>query len=120
MENRKSLLSYGLSVTGFARKGSKVDSELRQSPVPFLAGTGVEDQPVVGRYIEPSILLNFPVELARPPARITQRQETTGRSFAAPDRTQNIERRRQRHLAIDRHGLALAIIGRMEHKTAPG
>ena len=55
----------------------------------------MEDDIEIGRHGEPGILANFLLELPGRPARIAEREHRVGRSVAARDCFQDVERRAQ-------------------------
>ena len=83
----------------------RADAELGHRRFPTAVEIGAEDQRIVGADAEPAGALNFVVELARPPAGVTERQQAALRSVALGDRLENVDRHGQRHFFVDHYSL---------------
>ena len=71
--------------------------------------------------MQPTVLLDFLLELARRPAGIAERQDGIVRAGAARNRLQDVERGGEADALVDRQRRILdEEVGRMQHEAAPG
>src|SRR6478735_317982 len=80
-----------LGVPNVARQHARTDADLLHRTVVFRADVGAEDQFGVRAAMQPAVLLQLVLELARRPAGVAQRQDRAGRTVAACDRLENVE-----------------------------
>jgi len=104
-------------VAGVAGERERMDPELGQGALPFVAEQRVEHDRLVGRHGEPAVRLDLGVELTRPPAGISQREEAPRRPLAAANGAQDVERRGQGEMVADDQGRGLLVVGGMEHEA---
>src|SRR5215468_948742 len=91
-----------LSVPALARQLAEVDADLAHRALVLGVGVGAEDQVAVGIAIEPAVLGDLVLELARRPARIAEREHRALRAGALRDRLQDVERRGEADAVVDR------------------
>ena len=89
--NDRNLKFTALGVTGFGRKHAEIDSDLLERAGVFATGIGAEDQFRIRRAMQPAIMLDFILQLARRPARIAERKDCATRSRAARNRLEDVE-----------------------------
>ena len=89
--------------------------------VVFAVGVLAEDQLGIGRAMQPAVMLDLLLELARRPAGIAERQDGAVRALAARDRLENVERRGEADAFVDRQRRVLdEEVARMQHEAALG
>src|SRR5437868_1390223 len=88
-------VSTGSGVSGFARQFSGIDADLAQGPAIFAVGIGPEHQLGIGRAMQPAVILDLALELARRPMGVTEREHRGLWTFSARDRFQDVEGRGQ-------------------------
>src|SRR5213083_987289 len=81
------------SVADVAGQHAGTDADLLHRPVVFRADVGAEDQFGIGTAVQPAVLLQFVLELARRPAGVAQSEDRARRTIAARDRFEDVERR---------------------------
>src|SRR5207247_10058733 len=89
----------------------------------FILGVGIpaKDQFGIGGAMQPSVLLDFLLELPGSPPCIAERENGAGRSIAARDRLENVECCRQADAFIYRQrGILDKEIRRVEDKPTSG
>src|SRR5258708_3867107 len=79
------------SVADVAGQHAGTDADLLHRPVVFRADVGAENQLGVCAAMQPAIVLQLALELARRPAGIAERQDRACRAGAPGDRFENIE-----------------------------
>src|SRR3954454_19650295 len=70
-------------VPDFAGQHARTDADLLHRPVIFRADVGAEDQFAIGTAVQPAVLLQFVLELARRPAGVAQSEDRARRTIAA-------------------------------------
>src|SRR5262249_7100111 len=91
-----------LCVPGLAREHAEIDADLLQRFFVFAAGILTENQLGIGRAMQPAVMLDLVLELARRPPSIAERQDRAARSVPARDRLEDVERRGQANAFTDR------------------
>src|SRR4051794_30764628 len=79
------------SVADVTGQHAGTDAELLHRPVVFRVNVGAEDQLGVGAAMQPAIMLQLALELARRPAGIAERQDRARGTGAAGDGFEDIE-----------------------------
>src|SRR3954467_2997701 len=92
------------SVADVAGEHAGTDADLLHRPVVFCADVGAENQPGIRTAMQPAIVLQLALELARRPAGIAERQDRARRAGAAGDCFENIEGGGGAVVLIDRQG----------------
>src|SRR5262249_39199437 len=90
-----------LCVPGLAREHAEIDADLLQRLLVFAAGVLAENQLGIGRAMQPAVMLDLVLELARRPPGIAERQDRAARSFPARDRLEDVKRCGQADAFID-------------------
>src|SRR5476649_2113250 len=110
-----------LRVTDFTRQPSGLDPDFPERPIVLYSGIEAEDQIRVRRTMQPAVIVDFGLELARRPPGVAERQDRAGRSCAPRDRLEDVDGGREANPIIDRERRILdKEIRGMQHKTAPG
>src|SRR5262245_57258910 len=91
-------------VPGLAREHAENDADLLQRLGVFAADILAEDQLGIGGAMQPAIVLDLVLQLARRPAGIAEREDRAARSLSACDRLENVERGGQADALVDRQG----------------
>ena len=87
----------------------------------FSSMCGAEDQLGIGVAVQPAIVLQLVLELARRPAGIAERQDRAGRACAPRDRLEDVEGRGEADALVDRQGGVLdEEVGAVQHEAALG
>ncbi len=108
-------------VSGLVRQHAGIDADLAQRAQVFLVDIVAEDQVRIGVAVQPAIVLDLVLELARRPAGIAQRQDRVLRSGALGDRLEDVHRRGQADAVVDIQRRVLdEEIARMQHEAAAG
>ena len=108
-------------VTGLTRKHAEVDADFLEGFLVFTLGILTEDQLGIGGAMQPTIMLDLVLQLARRPAGIAQRQDGAARSAAARDRLENVESCGEADALVDRQGRVLDHeVARVQHEAALG
>src|SRR5688572_9201436 len=89
-------------VPGFAREHADIDADLLQRLVVLGAVVPAEHQLGVGRTMQPAVLVDLALELARRPAGIAEREHGVGGAVAARDRLEDVERGGEADAVVDR------------------
>src|SRR5262249_49424240 len=119
--SRSDARSASLRVSGLAREHAESDADLLQRLLVFAAGVLTENQLGIGRAMQPAVMLDLGLELARRPAGIAERQDRALWSVPARDRLEDIERRGEADAFVDRQRRVLdEEIARMQHEAALG
>src|SRR5262249_37121647 len=92
------------AVTCLGRQHAEVDADLAQRLGVFVLGILTEDQLKVGGAVQPAILVDLGLELARGPARIAKCKHCALRTIAARDRFEDVERGSETDALVDRQG----------------
>src|SRR5262252_7973645 len=95
-------LAEALRVPALARELAEVDADLAHRALVLRVGVAAEDQLLVGIAVEPAVLGDLVLELARRPARIAEREHGALRARALRDRLQDVERRGKADAVVDR------------------
>src|SRR5512144_837153 len=82
-----------LRVPGLVRQHAGIDADLAQRALVFFIDVVAEDQVRIGVAMQPAIVLDLALELARRPAGIAERQDRVLRSGALGDRLEDVHRR---------------------------
>src|SRR3954447_26738881 len=80
-----------LSVSRLVRQHAGIDADLAQRAQIFFLDVAAEDQVGIGVAMQPAIVLDFGLQLARRPAGVTERQDGVLRPRALGDRLENID-----------------------------
>src|SRR5262249_607868 len=78
-------------VPGLAREHAEIDADLLQRLGVLAADILAEDQIGVGSAMQPTIVLDLVLQLARSPAGIAECEDRAVRSLPARDRLENVE-----------------------------
>src|SRR5258707_14402427 len=78
-------------VPGLGREFAEINADLLQRLIVFAAGVLPEDQLGIGRAMQPAVMLDLVLELARRPPGIAERQDRALRAVAAGNRLENVE-----------------------------
>src|SRR5690242_13963439 len=110
-----------LTVPGLGRQHAEVDANLAQRLGILVLGILAEDQLKVGGAVQPAVLVDLGLELARCPARVAKRKHRALRAVAARDRLEDVEGRCQADSLVDRkRGVLDKEIARVQHEAAAG
>src|SRR5690349_21323300 len=111
----------GSGVADFAGQHAGSHADLAQRPVVFRLDVQPEDEVGIGAAMQPAVLLHLVLELARRPAGIAEREDGAGRSGAARDRLEDVERRGEADAFVDRQRRVLdEEVGAVQHEAALG
>src|SRR6476646_7481282 len=109
------------SVADVAGEHAGTDADLLHRPVVFCADVGAENQLGIRTAMQPAIVLQLALELARRPAGIAERQDRARRAGAAGDCFENIECGGEADALIDRQGGVLdEKVGALQHGDVAG
>ena len=106
-------------MAGVAGQHRELDTELAEGALPFALELGVEHDRIVGGGVQPAVLLELAVELARSPAGIAERQQALARPLATADGAQDLERCGEGEIVADGEQILLGVIRRVQHEAAP-
>src|SRR3954464_9612328 len=80
------------SVADVAGQHAGTDADLLHRPVVFRADVGAENQLGIRAAMQPAVLLQLVLKLARRPSGVAERQDRARRTAAARDRLEDVER----------------------------
>src|SRR5262249_13787654 len=110
-----------LAVPGLGRQHAEIDADLAQRLGVFVLGILPEDQLKVGGAVQPAILVDLGLELARCPARIAECKHCALWTIAARDRLEDIEGGGEADALVDwQRGVLDEEIARVQHEAAAG
>src|SRR5262245_58949886 len=106
-------------VAGLGREHAEMNADLLQRLVVLAVGVAAEDQLGIGGAMQPAVMLDLVLELARRPAGIAEREDRALRSVAAGDRLEDVERGGEADAFVDRQRRVLDVeVARMQHEAA--
>src|SRR6266487_1731769 len=106
-------------VPGLAREHAEIDADLLQRLGVFAADILAEDQLGIGGAVQPAVMLDLVLELARSPAGIAERKDRAARPVAARDRLEDVERGGETDALVNRQRRVLdEEVARMQDKAA--
>jgi EAL domain-containing protein (putative c-di-GMP-specific phosphodiesterase class I) len=100
--------------------GTTVDADLGQGPLVLVVEVAIEQEIEVRRAMQPAVGLDLVLELPRPPAGVSKRQDRPVRARPAGDCPQDLHRGRERDVIVDRQRrIGGEIVRAVQHEAEP-